>query len=123
MLSLSASEAPLRATSSKSQPPHLVLDSHNYCHIQNLSFDHLLSGVIADYYEIREQVNWHESACPTRQRDWRSFIVRQRLMLLSEDESRPDRAWSTRPFLRSIADDSSLHSAVAGPPRPRGSDS
>jgi hypothetical protein len=36
-----------RATSPKSQPPHLVLDSHNYCHIQNLSFDHLLSGVIA----------------------------------------------------------------------------
>ena len=43
-----APKAPLRATSSKSQPPHLVLDSHNYCHIQNLSFDHLLSGVIAD---------------------------------------------------------------------------
>ena len=37
--------APLRATSPKSQPPHLVLDSHNYYHIQNLSFDHLLSGV------------------------------------------------------------------------------
>jgi len=53
----SASEAPLRATSSKSQPPHLVLDSHNYCHIQNLSFDHLLSGVIADYYEIGVCVN------------------------------------------------------------------
>src|SRR5271167_1053289 len=42
----SAPEAPLRATSSKSQPPHLVLDSHNNYHIQNLSFDHLLSGVI-----------------------------------------------------------------------------
>jgi hypothetical protein len=43
----SASEAPLRATSSKSQPPHLVLDSHNCHYNQNLSFDHLLSGVIA----------------------------------------------------------------------------
>src|SRR5258708_31299127 len=116
MLSLSASEAPLRATRSKSQPPHLVLDSHNYCHIQNLSFDHLLSGVIADYYEIREQVNWHETGLE-------KFIVRQRLTLLSEDESRPDRVWSTRLFLRSIAGDSSLHSAVAGPPRPKGSGS
>jgi hypothetical protein len=43
-----APKTPLRATSSKSQPPHLVLDFHNYYHIQNLSFDHLLSGVIAD---------------------------------------------------------------------------
>src|SRR5712671_3589582 len=44
MLMLSTSEAPLRATSSKSQPPHLVLDSQNNCHYnQNLSFDHLLS--------------------------------------------------------------------------------
>jgi hypothetical protein len=38
--------APLRATSSKSQPPHLVLDSHYSYYNQNLSFDHLLSGVI-----------------------------------------------------------------------------
>jgi hypothetical protein len=40
------SAAPLRATSSKSQPPHLVLDSHYSYYNQNLSFDHLLSGVI-----------------------------------------------------------------------------
>ena len=56
-------KAPLRATSSKSQPPHLVLDSHTYHYNQNLSFDHLLSGVIADYYEIRRLVN---RACPLR---------------------------------------------------------
>jgi hypothetical protein len=37
--------APLRATRSKSQPPHLVLDSHYSYYNQNLSFDHLLSGV------------------------------------------------------------------------------
>jgi len=41
-------KAPLRATSPKSQPPHLVLDSHYSYYNQNLSFDHLLSGVIAD---------------------------------------------------------------------------
>ncbi len=42
-------EPRLEQTNSKSQPPHLVLDSHNNCHNnQNLSFDHLLSGVIAD---------------------------------------------------------------------------
>jgi hypothetical protein len=53
-----ASKAPLRATSPKSQPPHLVLDSHNNYHYNpNLSFDHLLPGVIADYYEIDEHVN------------------------------------------------------------------
>ena len=38
------SETPLRATSSKSQPPHLVYDWYIYC-LQNLSSDHLLSGV------------------------------------------------------------------------------
>jgi hypothetical protein len=41
---LPRSEAPLRATSSKSQPPHLVFGYVYYCH-QNLSSDHLLSGV------------------------------------------------------------------------------
>jgi hypothetical protein len=41
-----SAEAPLRATRSKSQPPHLVLDSHYSYYNQNLSFDHLLSGVI-----------------------------------------------------------------------------
>src|SRR5689334_1001601 len=40
-------KAPLRATSSKSQPPHLVYWSFYNC-LQNLSSDHLLSGVIAD---------------------------------------------------------------------------
>jgi len=40
-------EAPLRATSSKSQPPHLVYGSFYNC-LQNLSSDHLLSGVSAD---------------------------------------------------------------------------
>jgi len=39
-----APEAPLRATRSKSQPPHLVFEHPNYC-LQNLSSDHLLSGV------------------------------------------------------------------------------
>jgi hypothetical protein len=42
-------EAPLRATGSKSQPPHLVY-GYVYC-LQNLSSDHLLSGVRADYRE------------------------------------------------------------------------
>ena len=37
-------EAPLRATRSKSQPPHLVFEHPNYCH-QNFASDHLLSGV------------------------------------------------------------------------------
>ena len=37
-------ETPLRATSSKSQPPHLVYVCYIYC-LQNLSSDHLLSGV------------------------------------------------------------------------------
>ena len=67
-----ASEAPLRATSSKSQPPHLVLDSHYSDYIQNLSFDHLLSGVIADYpksrvgansTEVREQGSQQPGSC------------------------------------------------------------
>jgi len=49
-------KAPLRATSSKSQPPHLVFDYPNYC-LQNLSFDHLLSGVIADYPQSAFPVN------------------------------------------------------------------
>ena len=48
VLSSSASQAPLRATCSKSQPPHLVFEYIYYCH-QNLSSDHLLSGVRADY--------------------------------------------------------------------------
>jgi len=38
-------ESPTKSDRPKSQPPHLVFDSHIYC--QNLSFDHLLSGVIA----------------------------------------------------------------------------
>ena len=50
-------EAPLRATSSKSQPPHLVFDSHNYGYCQNLSSDHLLSGVSADYPKRRVRAN------------------------------------------------------------------
>src|ERR1700735_3376367 len=37
-------EAPLRATCSKSQPPHLVFGCFYYC-LLNLSSDHLLSGV------------------------------------------------------------------------------
>jgi hypothetical protein len=41
-------EPRLEQTNSKSQPPHLVLDSHTYHYNQNLSFDHLLPGVIAD---------------------------------------------------------------------------
>jgi hypothetical protein len=52
----SASEAPLRATCSKSQPPHLVFEYLYYC-LQNLSSDHLLSGVTADYYGSRRSVN------------------------------------------------------------------
>jgi hypothetical protein len=43
-VALAVAKAPLRATSSKSQPPHLVYEHHNYC-LQNLSSDHLLSGV------------------------------------------------------------------------------
>jgi hypothetical protein len=73
--------APLRATSSKSQPPHLVLDSHNCHYNQNLSFDHLLSGVIADYYEIRALVNRHESGCRECNLldllTWKSPIIRR----------------------------------------------
>jgi len=40
----------LRSTQSdrsKSQPPHLVYE-YIYCHYQNLSSDHLLSGVVAE---------------------------------------------------------------------------
>jgi hypothetical protein len=37
-------EAPLRATCSKSQPPHLVFGWFYYC-LLNLTFDRLLSGV------------------------------------------------------------------------------
>lgn len=40
----------LRSTQSdrsKSQPPHLVYGWYIYCHFQNLSSDHLLSGVFA----------------------------------------------------------------------------
>src|SRR5215475_3839936 len=37
----------LRATSPKSQPPHLVY-GYIYCHFQNLSSDHLLSGVVRE---------------------------------------------------------------------------
>jgi hypothetical protein len=48
VLANSALQAPLRATSSKSQPPHLVYGSCYYC-LQNLSSDHLLSGVSAEY--------------------------------------------------------------------------
>ena len=48
VLSSSASQAPLRATCSKSQPPHLVFE-YIYYRLQNLSSDHLLSGVKADY--------------------------------------------------------------------------
>src|SRR6185437_5149331 len=42
----------LRSTQSnrpKSQPPHLVY-GYIYCHYQNLSSDHLLSGVVREYY-------------------------------------------------------------------------
>jgi hypothetical protein len=46
----------LRATRSKSQPPHLVFGYIYYC-LLNLSSDHLLSGVNADYYETRCGVN------------------------------------------------------------------
>jgi len=40
----------LRSTQSnrpKSQPPHLVYE-YIYCHYQNLSSDHLLSGVVKE---------------------------------------------------------------------------
>ena len=56
ILSNSASQAPLRATCSKSQPPHLVFEYIYYCH-QNLSSDHLLSGVSPDYRKTRCLVN------------------------------------------------------------------
>ena len=49
---LPALEAPLRATCSKSQPPHLVFGYFYYC-LLNLSSDHLLSGVSADYRGMR----------------------------------------------------------------------
>ncbi len=39
-----------------SQPPHLVFGYFYYC-LQNLSSDHLLSGVSADYYETGFRVN------------------------------------------------------------------
>jgi hypothetical protein len=59
-------KAPLRATRSKSQPPHLVFEYFYYC-LQNLSSDHLLSGVSADYYETRVRVNREKVVYPARQ--------------------------------------------------------
>jgi len=47
VLADSAPKPRLERPRSKSQPPHLVFEYIYYCH-QNLSSDHLLSGVSAD---------------------------------------------------------------------------
>jgi hypothetical protein len=60
-----SSRTPLRSNRPKTQPPHLVWNCYNY-HL-NLSSDHLLSGVIADYKKNGVGVNGGVGVCRKRQ--------------------------------------------------------